>query len=212
MGNECSCRRERGASRGVVRAGSTATIWTPPASIKYAATCSTSLPDESTAINGWLQALKSQPGDSVQFAANQCYRTDESVIFADKNGLTFNGNGATFASFSDSQKGRNNEHLEIEDDTNVTVESLNIVGSAPGGYFSNLEAQHAFYVLGGSGVTINEVTTNAVYGDFVSLENDVNRVTPTNITIENSQLGPRAPVTPTPGSRSSRSMTARTSP
>lgn len=166
------------------------TIFHPPASIDHAASCSSSaLRDESATVNSWLSGLRTHPGDIVQLAANQCYRTDETVLLAHKSGITFDGNGATFASFDDARLGRRNAHLKVQGDTNVTVENLNIVGSASGGYFPKLEAQHGFYVLGGTGVTINHVTVNGVYGDFVALQRDSRRVTPTGITIENSRFG-----------------------
>ena len=167
-----------------------ATVFRPPASIDHAANCSSpTLKDEGDAINTWLAGLRTHPGDVVRFAPNQCYRTDETVRLAGKHDLTLDGNGATFASFHDARRGRTNAHLSVQSDTNVTVEHLNIVGSDPGGYVPNLEAQHGFYILGGAGVTLDHVAVNGVYGDFVALQRDSQRVTPTGITIKNSRFG-----------------------
>ena len=85
--------------------------------------------------------------------------------------------------------GHDNPHFEAEDDTGVTIENLNILGTAPGGYVASLEAQHGFYIVGGTGVTVDKVSVNAVYGDFVSLENDASGRARTNITVENGQFG-----------------------
>jgi len=164
-------------------------IYHPPGNISHASACSTRLGDSSNRINAWLAGLHTRPGDIIQLARNQCYRTDKTIVLSHKSNLTFDGNGSTFASFRDRAMSRENAHFRIQGNRAVTVKNLEIVGAARGGYIARYEAQHGFHVAGNTGVTINHVSVNAVYGDFVMLQRDVNRRTPTNITIANSRFG-----------------------
>jgi hypothetical protein len=161
----------------------------PPANISHGATCSTRLGNSSNRLNAWLAGLHTQRGDIIQLARNQCYRTDKTIVLSGKSHVTFDGNGSTFASFRDSEMERENAHFRIQNDKYVTIKNLHILGTAHGGYFAKFEAQHGFHVVGGTGVTITQVTANAVYGDFVMLQRNVDRVPPTSITIANSRFG-----------------------
>ncbi len=165
-------------------------VLVPPPSITHAASCSSpALRNESAALDGWLASVRSQAGAVVRLAANQCYRTDQTIVLAHKRGITFDGNGSTFASFADATTGRTNAHLTLRDDSNVVVRNVRIAGSAPGGYDATHEAQHGIYVVGGNGVTIDHVAVDGVYGDLVALQRDSRRAPPTSITIQNSQFG-----------------------
>jgi hypothetical protein len=134
-------------------------------------------------------------GSTIQFQPGGCYGQDGTILLANRNNLTINGEGSTFEALA-SMAG--NSFWAVQGGTNITFTNMTIQGDnpyaevlqgSPGCYNAGWEWQYGFAFDGTDGGTVNGVTINDIYGDFVEAEDD-NRNTysapATNILIENN--------------------------
>ena len=117
----------------------------------------------------WIASVPD--GSTLLFAKRACYRIDETLEITNRQGLTFDGNGATLRADTDADQGR--RHLVFEGGGGIVIHDLTIRGanhaasatSAP--YVADKESQHAFSFQGVNGATLDHVRALGVYGDFV---------------------------------------------
>ena len=169
-----------------------------PTNIAHASTCNRSLPDVSAALQTWITSL---PNYSVaELGMNQCYHTEYPILIGAKTMVVFDGNGSTFASFTDGCDGtrvgpghfvncrypspvdaigrtqpdwpQSRYHLGLLGNVKVIVANLHIDGgkSKPG-YDADYAFQNGIQVLGREdGTVIAGVTIDHVWGDFVHVQ------------------------------------------
>ena len=134
-------------------------------------------------------------GSTIQFQPGGCYGQDGTILLANRNNLTINGEGSTFEALA-SMAG--NMFWAVQGGTNITFTNMTIQGDnpyaevlqgSPGCYNAGWEWQYGFAFDGTDGGTVNGVTINDIYGDFVEAEDDnlnTYSAPATNILIENS--------------------------
>lgn len=84
---------------------------------------------------------------------------------------------------------RNRSRLVLTQDTNLIINNLrvdggNYQGGNGGAYDSKIEAQHGFDVNGGSGIILDSVQVDRVWGDYVYLQGQAK-----GVTVRNSLFG-----------------------
>ena len=134
-------------------------------------------------------------GSTIQFQPGGCYGQDGTILLANRNNLTINGEGSTFEALA-SMAG--NSFWAAQGGTNITFTNMTIQGDnpyaevlqgSPGCYNAGWEWQYGFAFDGTDGGTVNGVTVNDIYGDFVEAEDDngnTHSAPATNILIENN--------------------------
>ena len=134
-------------------------------------------------------------GSTIQLQTGGCYGQDGTILLANRNNLTINGEGSTFEALA-SMAG--NSFWAVQGGTNITFTNMTIQGDnpyaevlqgSPGCYNAGWEWQYGFAFDGTDGGTVNGVTINDIYGDFVEAEDDNGNTysaPATNILIENS--------------------------
>ncbi len=155
-------------------------VYTVPASI--AADCSREVSSE---LNAWFKTVPD--GSVLQFATNGCYTIEGSLAIQNRNGLTIQGQNATFKSNTDGSTApqieghvdklwpRQRAHWFIKNSTNIVLNGLTIDGpnSAAGptndAYKSEFEEQHGVMIYGSTNVAVENSTMQEPYGDFVSV-------------------------------------------
>ncbi|HSX14444.1 MAG TPA: right-handed parallel beta-helix repeat-containing protein [Candidatus Saccharimonadales bacterium] len=176
----------------------------PPSSINT--DCSTDVTD---AMQAWLDSV---PNNSViELKPGACYRSENTLALINKTGIILNGNGATIKAITDGSGTsnrykndpdwpRNRYHLGIITSTSIQVNNLKIIGPNPSNvylgngnfddtcYNQTLEAQHGIIVDSSSGVVIDGVTINNVYGDFVNFTGGSEATWSNGVTLKNSTL------------------------
>jgi len=182
-------------------------VETVPGNIAHAATCNPSLPDVSAALQEWITSL---PNNSVaRLDKNQCYHTEYPITFGAKTLVVFDGNGSTFASFTDGCGGTRvgpkqfvncrypspvdaagrtqpawpqaRDHLHLIGNKQLILVNLHVEGgkSTPG-YNADYAFQHGITITGTSdGTVISNVTVDHVWGDFVHLQSHYSPTTKT---------------------------------
>jgi hypothetical protein len=141
-------------------------------------------------LNDFIEAAPD--GSTISFASDACHRIDETVKVVDKQGLTFEGNGATFKAMTEGEGNRT--HWEFESGGGFTIRNLTVVGANPSGgsdgYNADFAFQHGFNFGGVDGVDISGVAITDVYGDFLRMgknRGEDNRET-SNVTITDSRF------------------------
>lgn len=174
-------------------------IYNMPNSIIGAATCTSSMPDQTAAINSWIASVPN--GTIARFRQNTCFRTEGSAELIGKSNVIVDGNGATLRAFTDGcvsqdpmpssnknpydyciYKGdgasvkhlwpRNRYAFDIEGNKNVAVRNLNLVGytAADPSFVVPLEAQSAFNISNhNDGVLLDRVSAQRIRGDYVTI-------------------------------------------
>jgi hypothetical protein len=125
--------------------------------------------DVTAELTTWIASVPD--GSTLLFAKRACYRIDETLQVTNRQGLRFEGNGATFRADTDGDQGR--RHLVFLGGGGIVVDDLTIRGAnhaasatnAP--YVADKESQHAFSFQGVNGATLDHVRALGVYGDFV---------------------------------------------
>ena len=154
-------------------------IYTAPSSIS--SDCSR---DVSADINNWI---KSVPNDSLlQFTANGCYKIEGSLALVERNGLTIQGQGATFKSETNGTTAsqieghpdrlwpRQRAHWFIKNSSNIVLSHFNVdgpnadAGPTNAAYHSEFEEQHGVMVYSSNNIAIENCQMQEPYGDFVS--------------------------------------------
>jgi hypothetical protein len=150
-----------------------ADIYAPPSTIP--ADCSA---DVTSALSSWVATV---PDNSVaSFPANACYRIDGTLEVDGRNGLDFEGNGASFEAMTTG--GATRAHWRFVGGSQITVHNMMIAGSdAAGGtstaFNSSLQWQHGVDLRGVSGATLSGLIVDNVYGDCVYVGLGYDRVT-----------------------------------
>ena len=134
-----------------------------PASI--AADCST---DVSAALAAWLSSVPD--GSVVSFASRGCYRTDGVITFAHHNNVTLEGNGATLRRVTPNTAAGWFPHLQLFENTNLTITGLTILGTlGHGGSGGASEEGHYGMVLAGNHhVRLDNDVMWDIEGDFMN--------------------------------------------
>ncbi len=120
-----------------------------------------------------LQArIDSTPdGGTLTLEADAQFRVDGTLRIENRRNFTLNGNGATIYAITQADRAR--RHLSMSDGVNIRVTGLTVLGANPYAgigdlaYQADLEAQHAFEVLGTKNVELDNLQAYDVYGDFV---------------------------------------------
>jgi hypothetical protein len=150
--------------------------------------------DVTAALNNWIG---SQPDNvTLSFAANACYRIDGTILLEHRNGLTLDGNNATFKAGADGDSQR--RQFWFIGGSDLTVRNLTARGANPyagtgvAAYSSTHEWQHAFAIEGVQTALLDNVQAYDVYGDFVYLgpirESGYPYEWARNITVRNSHF------------------------
>lgn len=126
--------------------------------------------DDTALLQTWLDELDDSAAAS--FPANESYRVDGSLLMENRTGITIDGNGATLTATSTPDSG--GAHLLLLGCDNITISNLTIIGENPdpgengGGSLGN-EGRHGISLRSCTFVTINNVTIQDVFADFVYL-------------------------------------------
>lgn len=115
---------------------------------------------------------------TIEFAAGNCFRVDDTVRLKYRNGLTIEGNGAVFRAFTDgselgASRARRRSIFAFWQGSNLTVRGTIAIGANPynglnsKAYRAKFEAQTAYTVGGVQGMVLDGVIGYHVYGDFV---------------------------------------------
>jgi hypothetical protein len=149
------------------------------------------MPDATLALQAWLTSV---PNGVLARLDGSCYRVDGQLVLGAKTGVTLDGNGSKFQTYTIRTPAV--EHLLVGGDVDTTVENLSIDGgkTVPG-YNALYEFQHGIEITGGCDrVVLDNVTIDHVWGDYVAItphtrNRDKVQVVPQNITIQNSHFG-----------------------
>jgi hypothetical protein len=121
-----------------------------------------------------LTFFRSVPdGSTISFPAGATYRVDGTLQLTGRRDLTFDGNGATIKAVTPGD--RNRRHWWFIGGGGIAIHDLKVKGANPlaglgdAAWAPWAEAQHGFEFKGVHGVTLERVTVNDVYGDFVYL-------------------------------------------
>jgi hypothetical protein len=145
-------------------AGPTGAVKQVPASI--ARDCSV---DVSAALQSWIASVPDN--STLSFPAKACYRIDDTLLIDARNRLLIDGNGATLKAVVMGNRAR--AQLRLRGGGDLTVRNLVVRGANPhagataAAYRPDLEAQHAFQVMGSTNVLLDHVSAFDTYGDFV---------------------------------------------
>jgi hypothetical protein len=145
--------------------------------------------DVSGDLNAWIASV---PDHAVlSFTPRACYRVDRTVHVKFRNGLTLEGNGATFRQFTDGRElaapaARTRSIFAFFGGSALTVRNTIAIGAnhkaglADGAYVRPLEAQTAYVVGGVQGALLDGVQAYDVFGDFVFVGPRTNGLTVRN--------------------------------
>lgn len=131
--------------------------------------------DVTEEINEWIASVPDH--STLVFGRGACYRIDGSILVEDRHGLTFDGNGATFAAGTDGDYAR--RHFWFFGGSDLVVRDLTVRGANPHGGARedavNLarEAQHGFALQGVDRALLERVAVFDTYGGFVYLSADI---------------------------------------
>lgn len=117
-------------------------------------------------------------GSIIDFAIpGGVYRMDSGLYFASRHNLIFEGNGTTtLESNGDAHEG--SSLFNLNGDSDVAIRGFSLVGNSPTPGVHDPANQWAYGVLlwGGSNIEITNVTTSAVWGDCLYVDNWANGV------------------------------------
>jgi hypothetical protein len=151
--------------------------------------------DVTGALNAWIDSVPDHV--TLSFQPNACYRLDGTIRITARNGLTLEGNGATFKAGTDGDDER--RQFWFVGGTDLTVRNVVVRGANPHAGVSAEawspahEWQHGFALNGVQRALLDGVQAYDVYGDFVYLgptySGQGNPSTPSrNITVRNSHF------------------------
>jgi hypothetical protein len=160
-----------GVAVGVPVPAGAATTTAIPASIP--SDCSQ---DVSAALVAWIASVPD--GSTLSFTPDGCYRVDRTLAIRYRNGLTFEGNGATFRAFTSGRElpaaqARTRSMFNFWRGSDITVRNTIVRGANPNAgtgdlaYVPALEAQTAYVIGGVQNMVLDHVAAYDVYGDFV---------------------------------------------
>jgi hypothetical protein len=150
--------------------------------------------DVTAALNAFFAGVPN--GRTITFPPKSRYRIEGTLLLLDRQNLTIDGNGATFFAKTNGNNtpprgcsqassvcrypNRTRSQWSFNNDVNMTVRNLVVIGSAndpgpQGTYDPSLEAQHAFNIVGASGMLLDHVVALNVWGDLVYVGGIVRR-------------------------------------
>lgn len=176
--------------------------YSPPSSIN--ASCSR---DVSSALQTWLDSVpdgaSANEVNTIDLRSG-CYllngrdplKTGEGMKLVGRQNLRIVGDGATLRTSIDvprhpDRRAHNRAQLTLVENRNVTIDGLTFKGYAPrpGIYESRSEFDHNLRVLGGSGITITDITADKAQGDNVYIGSSPDgRTRPTSVSLTGSSL------------------------
>jgi hypothetical protein len=127
--------------------------------------------DVTGALNAFIAAAPNP--STITFPSDACFEIAGKLELQMKQGLTVEGNGATFRAKGDGERSR--WHWGLEGGSDITIRNVTVKGAHPKGgatddaYVRDREHQHGFRLAGVRNVTLEDVTVTDVYGDFVYL-------------------------------------------
>ncbi len=132
------------------------------------------VPDGSTVVFPAKSRYRIEGTLSLEHRRNLVIEGQGSTFFAKTNGLTRPAPGCARNSSACRYPNRTRAQWSFRNDTNIVVRGVNVIGSdrhpGPSGtYDPALEAQHAFSILGVSGIVLDHVSANNVWGDLVNV-------------------------------------------
>ncbi|MEP6623133.1 MAG: right-handed parallel beta-helix repeat-containing protein [Acidimicrobiia bacterium] len=171
---------------GASPSGAAVVVNDAPASI--ASDCSH---DVTAELMAWIASVPDT--STLNFAADGCYRVDGTIVVSQRNGLTFEGNNATFRQVTDGSEIVNPKFVRTRNvwtfgrSTNLVVRNLTTFGANPyagrgeRAYKPKFEAQHAYLIQGVKGMLMDHVAAYDTYDDFVFVGPGTE-----NLTVQNS--------------------------
>jgi len=160
-----------------------ATVSTKLVPSNIAADCSV---DVTKALMSWMASIPDN--NTLQFKPAACYRVDGVFAITNRNGLTIDGQGATFMHVTNgselgSRDARTRSMFKVTGGSNITIKNTIVQGGNPNAgigdaaYVEALEAQHAYEFLGVKTALAENVQGYKTYGDFVYIGNNSNNIT-----------------------------------
>ena len=146
--------------------------------------------DATAALQAWFTSIPSH--HVIARLDGSCYRVDGTLTLGAKTGVTLDGAGSKFRTYTIGAQDA--QHLVVAGSVNTTIKNLSIDGgkTVPG-YDVRYAFQHGITITGGCDrVVLDNVTIDHVWGDFVAITPHIHngvRMTPQYITIENSHFG-----------------------
>ncbi len=131
-------------------------------------------------------------GRIIRFRHNGRYRAEGTLFVNHRDNLVFDGNGATLFATIGGMPDRSQWWLK--DSTAIVFRDLWVRGANPkggtseGAYNVEQETQHGFRMEGVDGVELANVRVTDVYGDFVYIGRDKDRVASQNVWIHDSDF------------------------
>ena len=189
-----------GPTHSLVRARTGALFPGPSSAVVPPAIDSTGSADVTNALNAYLAQVSD--GSTIVFRAKGRYRIEGTLSLETRRNIVIEGQGATFFAKTNGLNraprgcdrrssacrypNRTRAQWSFMNDTNIVVRNVNVIGSAAhpgpnGTYDAALEAQHAFKILGGSGIVLDHVSARNVWGDLVNVG-----AASMNVVVENS--------------------------
>lgn len=179
-----------------------------PSSIVGRSTCDATQPDQTAAIQAWLDSVPN--GSVARFAPGVCFRTEVPLVVLGRDALTIDGNGSTIEAFTDGCDDQSangiayddcrflpphevvahewpylNSRVHLEASTNVLVRNLRVDGGFNvTGTITPMEGNHGFRIGDGNrGTILDGVRADRVQGDYAYVQGS------DDTTIQNSTFG-----------------------
>jgi hypothetical protein len=171
-------------------------VFAVPKGVAHASTCDRTLPDVTAALQQWVNTLPHYA--HARLGSRQCYHVEYPLTIGATTGVVFDGNGSTFASFSDGCEGtrvsggkfanckypppvdslgrtdsdwpRHRYHLRLMGNVDLTVTNLHIEGGKDRpGYDPDYAFQHGIWITSRSdGTVLDNITIDHVWGDYLN--------------------------------------------
>ena len=144
--------------------------------------------DVTDSLNSWIDGIPD--GSIAVLPRRACYRIDGTLVIENRRNLTIRGRGTTFRAVTAGDLER--RHIRIVDGGHIRISDIIVRGANPqaglgdNAWDADYAFQHAFALNGVQGAVLNHVRAFDVYGDFVYIGSNYDRVPSRNIRIVNS--------------------------
>ena len=149
--------------------------------------------DVTKSLNRWIASVPD--GSTLSFAPQGCYRIEKTILVKNRNGLTFEGNGATFRAFTDGTgyvaDVQTRNHFYLWGGSDLVVRNLRVRGvNTDHRYRPEYAGQRGFRIAGVQRALLENLTVTEVRGDFVEVDPDYEQTWrwSSDITIQNSSF------------------------
>jgi hypothetical protein len=121
--------------------------------------------DVTQQVLSWISSVPDH--STLSFASGGCYRIDGTLELTNRDGLTFEGNNATFRASTPGGTWRS--QWRLIGGSQIVFHNMNVQGANPAGgtFVSALQHQHAFDLNGVSQVELDRTRSSNLYGDCV---------------------------------------------